>query len=168
MTTACGQYLLLGKGLFSGSQSQLQFLPAQHTDLIFAVLGEEHRGVRGGAAEGDEVTYLPAVTRVSGCLSKRRRGGVPLLAGHFGRAAAVKLAHRFDRVAALAQNLETGLGGCGLGRGDGSAVTLDCRKRSRQDYRRRKKEDTEECGPDRSTRRCHIGLDSMVRCISSI
>jgi len=38
---AVGSGGLLGKGLFSGSQSQLQFLPAQHTDLIFAVLGEE-------------------------------------------------------------------------------------------------------------------------------
>lgn len=38
---AVGSGGLVGKGLFSGSQSQLQFLPAQHTDLIFAVLGEE-------------------------------------------------------------------------------------------------------------------------------
>lgn len=38
---AVGSGGLLGKGLFSGSQSQLEFLPAQHTDLVFAVLGEE-------------------------------------------------------------------------------------------------------------------------------
>jgi len=38
---AVGSGGLLGKGLFSGTQSQLQFLPAQHTDLVFAVLGEE-------------------------------------------------------------------------------------------------------------------------------
>lgn len=38
---AVGSGGLVGKGLFSGSQSQLQFLPAQHTDLIVAVLGEE-------------------------------------------------------------------------------------------------------------------------------
>lgn len=38
---AVGSGGMLGKGLFSGSQSQLEFLPAQHTDLIFAVLGEE-------------------------------------------------------------------------------------------------------------------------------
>jgi rod shape determining protein RodA len=38
---AVGSGGLVGKGLFSGSQSQLEFLPAQHTDLIFAVLGEE-------------------------------------------------------------------------------------------------------------------------------
>ncbi len=38
---AVGSGGLMGKGLFSGSQSQLEFLPAQHTDLVFAVLGEE-------------------------------------------------------------------------------------------------------------------------------
>ena len=38
---AVGSGGLTGMGLFSGSQSQLQFLPAQHTDLVFAVLGEE-------------------------------------------------------------------------------------------------------------------------------
>ena len=30
-----------GKGLFNGSQSQLNFLPIQHTDFIFSVVGEE-------------------------------------------------------------------------------------------------------------------------------
>jgi rod shape determining protein RodA len=30
-----------GRGLFSGSQNQLHFLPAQHTDFIFSVLAEE-------------------------------------------------------------------------------------------------------------------------------
>jgi rod shape determining protein RodA len=30
-----------GKGLFDGTQSQLAFLPAQHTDFIFSVLAEE-------------------------------------------------------------------------------------------------------------------------------
>lgn len=38
---AVGSGGLVGRGLFSGSQSQLEFLPAQHTDLVFAVLGEE-------------------------------------------------------------------------------------------------------------------------------
>ena len=32
---------LMGKGLFLGSQSQLNFVPAQHTDFVFSVLGEE-------------------------------------------------------------------------------------------------------------------------------
>ena len=38
---AVGSGGLVGKGLFQGTQSQLQFLPAQHTDFIFAVLAEE-------------------------------------------------------------------------------------------------------------------------------
>ncbi len=38
---AIGSGGLLGKGIFQGLQSQLKFLPAQHTDFIFSVLGEE-------------------------------------------------------------------------------------------------------------------------------
>jgi rod shape determining protein RodA len=38
---AIGSGRLLGKGLFSGTQSQLGFLPEQHTDFIFSVVGEE-------------------------------------------------------------------------------------------------------------------------------
>jgi len=38
---AVGSGGLLGQGLFAGTQSKLDFLPEQHTDLVFAVLGEE-------------------------------------------------------------------------------------------------------------------------------
>jgi len=38
---AIGSGGLAGKGLFQGTQSQLNFLPAQHTDFIFSVLAEE-------------------------------------------------------------------------------------------------------------------------------
>lgn len=38
---AVGSGKLLGKGLFQGTQNQLNFLPEQHTDFIFSVLGEE-------------------------------------------------------------------------------------------------------------------------------
>ncbi|WP_066632581.1 rod shape-determining protein RodA [Desulfolucanica intricata] len=38
---AIGSGGLLGRGLFNGSQSQLNFLPIQHTDFIFSVVGEE-------------------------------------------------------------------------------------------------------------------------------
>ena len=38
---AVGSGMLLGKGYMQGTQSQLRFLPARHTDFIFAVLAEE-------------------------------------------------------------------------------------------------------------------------------
>ncbi|MFC1500980.1 rod shape-determining protein RodA [Elusimicrobiota bacterium] len=38
---AIGSGRITGSGLFSGKQTQLGFLPEQHTDFIFAVLGEE-------------------------------------------------------------------------------------------------------------------------------
>ena len=38
---AIGSGGLIGKGFLKGTQSQLRFLPARHTDFIFSVLGEE-------------------------------------------------------------------------------------------------------------------------------
>jgi rod shape determining protein RodA len=38
---AIGSGGLLGKGLLQGTQTQLRFLPAQHTDFIFSVIAEE-------------------------------------------------------------------------------------------------------------------------------
>ncbi|MCJ7812174.1 rod shape-determining protein RodA [bacterium] len=38
---AIGSGGVLGKGFMHGSQTQLRFLPEQHTDFIFSVLGEE-------------------------------------------------------------------------------------------------------------------------------
>ncbi len=38
---AIGSGGLFGKGLLQGTQTQLRFLPAQHTDFIFSVLAEE-------------------------------------------------------------------------------------------------------------------------------
>jgi rod shape determining protein RodA len=43
---AVGSGGILGKGFLAGTQGQLQFLPEQHTDFIFAVLAEE-RGFIG-------------------------------------------------------------------------------------------------------------------------
>lgn len=38
---AIGSGQVWGKGLFQGTQNALQFLPMQHTDFVFAVIGEE-------------------------------------------------------------------------------------------------------------------------------
>jgi len=38
---AVGSGMLTGRGLFDGPQTELNFLPAQHTDFIFSVIGEE-------------------------------------------------------------------------------------------------------------------------------
>jgi len=38
---AVGSGYILGKGLFHGTQNQLNYLPEQHTDFIFSVIGEE-------------------------------------------------------------------------------------------------------------------------------
>ncbi len=46
-TIAVGSGQLYGRGLAAGSQSQLNFLPSQHTDFIFAVLSEK-MGFVGG------------------------------------------------------------------------------------------------------------------------
>lgn len=48
-TIALGSGGLLGKGLDAGSQSQLNFLPSQHTDFVFAVIGEK-LGFIGGVS----------------------------------------------------------------------------------------------------------------------
>lgn len=45
---AIGSGLVAGKGLFSGSQTVLGFVPEHHTDFIFAVLGEK-MGFIGGS-----------------------------------------------------------------------------------------------------------------------
>lgn len=46
---AVGSGQLLGRGLYQGTQTQFNFLPAKQTDFIFAVLAEEF-GFIGGAA----------------------------------------------------------------------------------------------------------------------
>ncbi len=46
---AIGSGGLWGKGLFQGTQSRLNFLPAQHTDFVLAVIAEE-LGFSGAAA----------------------------------------------------------------------------------------------------------------------
>ena len=54
-TIAVGSGGLLGKGYMEGTQTQLRFLPTQHTDFAFSVLAEEW-GFVGSAAV--LMTYL--------------------------------------------------------------------------------------------------------------
>jgi rod shape determining protein RodA len=46
-----------GKGVFKGSQNQLQFLPTRHTDFIFSVVGEE-LGFLGVAVTLGSLTFI--------------------------------------------------------------------------------------------------------------
>lgn len=62
---AIGSGGLLGKGLFEGSQKRLQFLPAQHTDFIFSVVGEEMGFVGIVVALAAFATFLFVLLRVS-------------------------------------------------------------------------------------------------------
>jgi rod shape determining protein RodA len=59
-TTAIGSGGIYGKGLFGGTQSQLNFLPESHTDFIIAVIGEE-LGLIGVA--GFIILYLLVIGR---------------------------------------------------------------------------------------------------------
>lgn len=61
--TSIGSGGLIGKGLGEGPQNRLSYLPARHTDFIFAVIAEEW-GLAGGAA-----VLLLYVLLGWGCLS---------------------------------------------------------------------------------------------------
>lgn len=68
---AVGSGELLGKGYMQGTQSQLRFLPARHTDFAFAVLAEE-RGFLGVLCVlGLYVWYLWSGVRVA-CRARDR------------------------------------------------------------------------------------------------
>lgn len=64
-TIAVGSGGLLGRGLTSGSQSQLNFLPSQHTDFIFAVLAEKLGFVGAALVLALFVLLLVSVLRVA-------------------------------------------------------------------------------------------------------
>jgi rod shape determining protein RodA len=79
---AVGSGGLLGKGLFSGTQSQLKFLPEQHTDFIFAVLSEE-RGFLGSCIVLG--LYFTLVARlINAARTARDRLGIYLCMGAAG------------------------------------------------------------------------------------
>jgi rod shape determining protein RodA len=60
---AVGSGQLTGRGYRQGTQSQLRFLPARHTDFIFAVLAEE--GLLGVAAVGPAAFLASAHHRLA-------------------------------------------------------------------------------------------------------
>lgn len=66
---------IFGKGLFSGTQSRLDFLPpaVRHTDFIFAVIGEE-LGFIGGALLLALVFFLLARTFRTAAMSRNHYG----------------------------------------------------------------------------------------------
>jgi rod shape determining protein RodA len=76
---AVGSGGLVGKGYRQGTQSQLRFLPARHTDFVFAVLAEEWGFLGVTAVLGLFVLYLWTGLRVA--LSARDRPGVLLSSG---------------------------------------------------------------------------------------
>lgn len=74
---AIGAGGLSGKGFMKGSQSQLRFLPARHTDFIFSVIGEE-AGFLGVIAV--IVLYFFMLARMFLSVSKARdRAGVYII-----------------------------------------------------------------------------------------
>lgn len=74
---AVGSGQMRGKGLFSGTQSRLSFLPIRHTDFIFAVLAEE-LGFLGAAAM---VTMFVALISRAFYLASAARSDFGLLLG---------------------------------------------------------------------------------------
>jgi len=74
---AVGSGGFLGKGYKKGTQSQLRFLPARHTDFLFSVIGEE-LGFVGITLT--LLTYFLLLSRIFKCIYKSRdRAGVYLV-----------------------------------------------------------------------------------------
>jgi rod shape determining protein RodA len=79
---AVGSGELVGKGYGQGTQSQLRFLPARHTDFIFAVLAEEW-----GFVGTISVLVLYAVFLLNGfrvAMRARERAAILLVVGLLG------------------------------------------------------------------------------------
>ena len=76
---AVGSGKLLGKGYLQGTQSQLHYLPARHTDFILAVLAEEwgFLGVLG--VLGLYALYITSAARIA--IRARDRAGILLVTG---------------------------------------------------------------------------------------
>ncbi|HKH48963.1 MAG TPA: FtsW/RodA/SpoVE family cell cycle protein, partial [Thermoanaerobaculia bacterium] len=76
---AVGSGELVGKGYMQGTQSQLRFLPARHTDFILAVLAEEWGFVGVLTVLGLYVLYIRSAARIA--MRARDRAGILLATG---------------------------------------------------------------------------------------
>ncbi|HEV2852376.1 MAG TPA: rod shape-determining protein RodA [Thermoanaerobaculia bacterium] len=76
---AVGSGELLGKGYMQGTQSQLRFLPARHTDFILAVLAEEWGFLGVAIVLGLYVLYISSAARIA--IRARDRAGILLVVG---------------------------------------------------------------------------------------
>lgn len=98
-TIAVGSGGLAGRGLGSGTQSQLRFLPAQHTDFIFAVWAEE-TGFLGAAVVLGAYILLIARVMLTGLAARDRSGAV--LAGCTGAVLGAQVIVNIGMVTGLA------------------------------------------------------------------
>lgn len=76
---AVGSGELLGKGYMQGTQSQLRFLPARHTDFILAVLAEEWGFLGVCTVLGLYALYIGSAARIA--MRARDRAGILLVVG---------------------------------------------------------------------------------------
>jgi rod shape determining protein RodA len=76
---AVGSGELLGKGYMQGTQSQLRFLPARHTDFILSVLAEEWGFAGVLTVLGLYALYITSAARIA--MRARDRAGILLVAG---------------------------------------------------------------------------------------
>jgi rod shape determining protein RodA len=76
---AVGSGKLVGKGYMQGTQSQLRFLPARHTDFILAVLAEEWGFVGVLTVLGLYALYIRSAARIA--MRARDRAGIFLVTG---------------------------------------------------------------------------------------
>lgn len=76
---AVGSGELVGKGYLQGTQSQLHYLPARHTDFILAVLAEEWGFLGVLAVLGLYALYITSAARIA--IRARDRAGILLVTG---------------------------------------------------------------------------------------
>ena len=76
---AVGSGAVLGKGYMQGTQSQLRFLPARHTDFVFAVVAEESGFLGVAFILGLYGVWMASGLRIA--LRARDRQGLLLAAG---------------------------------------------------------------------------------------